>query len=69
MAVYTKINKKEIIYINKKFEVDKIISKKFGTKMDGKIGKKSVEKLVKKSVQTLLKIGWKKLVENWWKNW
>ena len=24
------------------------ISKKFGTKMDGKIGKKSVEKLVKK---------------------
>ncbi len=26
MAVYTKINKKEISYINKKFEIDKIIS-------------------------------------------
>ena len=26
MAVYTKINKKEISFINKKFEVDKIIS-------------------------------------------
>jgi len=26
MAVYTKINKKDIFYINKKFEVDKIIS-------------------------------------------
>ena len=25
MAVYTKINKKEILYINKKFEVDKIV--------------------------------------------
>ena len=25
MAVYTKINKKEISYINKKYEVDKII--------------------------------------------
>ena len=26
MAVYTKINKKDISYINKKFEIDKIIS-------------------------------------------
>ena len=26
MAVYTKINKKEISYINKKFEIDKIIN-------------------------------------------
>ena len=26
MAVYTKINKKDISYINKKFEIEKIIS-------------------------------------------
>ena len=26
MAVYTKINKKEISYINKKFEIDRIVS-------------------------------------------
>ena len=60
-----------------------IISKKFGTKIDGKISEKIGEKLAKKqwkigekSVQTSLKIQWEKIsanivknsVENRWKN-